>query len=100
MFKKHLEVVTQTDEDGELALIPPDMHYLSTQYVVSVPLNDVHFENPWKLRLHATKLVERKLGDKVQVTSMKVKKPHMLARSKARLLNQPSMAHVYLTVEF
>ena len=86
--------------DVGLDLIPPEHHYLTSSYIIRVPLNDDHFADPWKLRIFATRLVERKLGDEVQVSDMKVKKPHLIAKSRARLHKQPPMARLYLTVRF
>jgi hypothetical protein len=84
----------------ELPFAPPETHYVSERYIIEVPANDIKSKTPWKLRLYATKQVERKLGDTAQVTSFKVKKPHLVAKSKAKLLKRPPQARLFVTVKF
>jgi len=92
------EVEEQLPED--LPMAPPDTQYLAERYIVEIPVNDEHFETPWKLRLYAQKVLERRLGDAVELTSLKVKKPHLLARGKARLLKRQPLAKLLVTVKF
>jgi hypothetical protein len=98
MKTKKIKQTEATDET--LAFIPPETHYLSSVYTVTLPADDKHFESPWKLRLFAAKLVERKLGDQAQVTDLRVKQPHLIAKSKARLLKRAPSARLLVTIKF
>jgi len=84
----------------ELQMAPPETKYLSELYVVEIPLDDPHFETPWKLRVYAAKVLERRLRDEIEVTDVKVKKPHALAKTKAKLLKRQPVARLYITVKF
>jgi hypothetical protein len=98
--KNNNQILDANEQPEELPFIPPDTHYISERYIIEVPLNDEHFENPWKLRVYATRLAEKRLGEGVQVTRVKVHKPHILAKSKARLLKREPTARLYLTIKF
>ena len=98
MKTKKLKKSEETDET--LAFIPPETHYLSSVYTVTLPAGDKHFDSPWQLRLFAAKLVERKLGDEAQITDMRIKKPHLIAKSKARLLKREPQARLLVTIKF
>src|SRR4051794_8341627 len=74
--------------EDHMTLVAPEVDFIATRYVVKLPYNDQHFKDRWKLRLYAAKLVERKLGDDVQLTSLKVKKPGVTARTTAKLLGR------------
>jgi hypothetical protein len=87
-----------TQEDYPMA--PPETHFLADRYVVKVPISDPHFESPWELRLHVAKLLKRHIGDEVELTSMKVKKPHLIAKTKARVLKQVPCARAIVTIKF
>jgi hypothetical protein len=95
---------TITDQEYEetesLPVVTPELHYLSAKYIVRVPLSDNHLKNRWELRKYAEKLIESKLGDEVQLTNMKVKRPHLLAKSKARILKREPSARLLVTVKF
>ena len=99
LFLKRKTVI-ETKNDEAFGLIPPETRYLSTRYLVKIPVTDKHLKDRWELRKHAAKLVERSLGDEVQVTSMKVKKPHILRKSFAKLQGQEPYARAYVTVKF
>jgi hypothetical protein len=88
------------DSGGELAVIPPETHYLAAHYIVKIPVTDKHLDNRWELRKHAAKLVERSIGDEVQVTSLKVRKPHLIRKTAAKLRGQQPCATAYVTVKF
>jgi|ERR1035437_4136383 hypothetical protein len=88
------------DMPEDLPFAPPDVDYLSEIYIVEVPLSDAHLGDRWKLRLYAEEVLERRLGDSVQLTSMKVKKPHAAGRAKAKLLKREPVARLYVTVKF
>lgn len=100
LFKtKRIEI--ENTENGEVFdLIPPETHYLSTRYIVQIPLDDKHLRDRWELRKHAARLVERSLGDEVQVTSLKVRRPHLIRKTTARLRHQTPCAKAYVTVKF
>ena len=89
-----------TWDDNQFNLVPPETHYLSTRYMVRIPVNDKHMRDRWELRKHAASLVERSLGDEVQITSFKVKKPHMVRKSIARMRGQVPYARAYVTIKF
>jgi hypothetical protein len=93
----------QTQEEvsqGDYPMVPPETHFLADRYVVKVPISDPHFQNPWELRVHVAKLLKRHLGDEVELTSMKVKKPHLIARTKAKVLKQEPCARAIVTIKF
>ena len=93
-----LDKAVEVPED--LPFAPPEMHYLSTRYIVRIPVTDEHLKDRWDLRVYAAKLVERKLGDEAQVTAMKVRRPHLISKTKARLRNEVPQARLLLTVKF
>jgi len=95
---KDIEDTTPGEETFDL--IPPETHYLSTKYMVRIPVTDQHLRDRWELRKHAAHLVERSLGDEVQVTALKVRKPHLLRKSYARLRGQVPCARAYVTIKF
>jgi hypothetical protein len=98
IFKtKKIEV---DDSGGELAVVPPETHYLAAHYIVQIPVTDKHLQNRWELRKHAAKMVERSIGDEVQVTSLKVRKPRLIKKSVAKLRGQTPCARAYVTVKF
>lgn len=84
----------------ELPFAPPDLHYLSERYVVRVPISQAPLDDRWQLRLYAEKELESRLGDSVQLTSMKVRKPHLAAKAKARILRREPTARLFVTVKF
>jgi hypothetical protein len=90
------------DQDNliDMPLIIPDLHYLSEKYIVRVPVTDKRLKNKWELRKYAAKKIEQKIGDEVQLTSIKIKKPHLVAKTKARLTKQIPAARLYVTVKF
>jgi hypothetical protein len=90
------EVVPQED----YPMAPPETHFLADRYVVKLPISDPHFESPWELRLHVAKLLKHHIGDEVELTSMKVKKPHLIAKAKARVLKQVPCARAIVTIKF
>ena len=81
-------------------MAPPEMHYVAERYIVKLPLSNISFDDPWKLRLHVTKVLESHLGDAVELTSMKIRKPHFVAKTKARLLKREPCARAFVTVKF
>ena len=81
-------------------MLPPEVHFLADRYVVKVPMSDPHFSSPWELRVHVAKLLQRHLGDEVEMTSIKVRKPHLIAKAKARVLKQEPCAKAIVTINF
>jgi len=103
MAKTKIKVIDNQDVEEQAEtfdLVPPETHYLSTRYMVKIPVTDRHLQDRWELRKHATHMVERALGDEVQVTSLKVRKPHLLRKSLARLRGQVPCARAYVTIKF
>ena len=99
--KKTIEITDELKQKGEdLPFVPPDLHYLAERYVVTLPVNDSRLSDRWQLRIYAEKELERRLGDEVQLTSLRVKKPHILAKSRARLQKIEPEARVIVTVKF
>lgn len=90
---------TKMNED-QLPFEPPETRYISANYVLKIPTTDPHFESPWKLRVYASKLVNRQVGDEVQLTSMKVKKPTLTNRGLSKLLKRTPNARLYVTTKF
>ena len=88
------------DSQENYPLIPPEVHFLADKYLVKLPLSELQFEDPWDLRLRVAEILEGHLGDHVELTSLKVKKPHLLAKSAARFRRQPVYARAYATINF
>lgn len=88
------------NQEDKFILAPPELGYVSERYVLRVPVTDRHLHNPWHLHVYAAELLERQLGDEVQVTSLKVKKPHLPTRTAAKILHREPQARLYVTVKF
>jgi hypothetical protein len=86
--------------EDNLTLVAPEVDFISSRYVVKLPYNDPHFQDRWKLRLYVAKLLERKLGDDVQLTSLKVHKPSLTNRSLSKILGHAPEARLYVTLKF
>jgi ubiquitin-protein ligase len=97
---KKLKEEIQEDIQEDYPMVPPEVHFLSDRYMVKLPLGDPHFSNAWDLRVHVAKVLESHLGDAVELTSMKVKKPHLLRKSVAKIRRQELYARAYVTVKF
>jgi hypothetical protein len=95
---KTIEEPQETYES--LPFAPPDTHYLAERYTVLIPVSDERVNDHWQLRLYAEKQLEARLGDEVQLTSMKVHKPHVLSKTKARILKREPEARLVVTVKF
>lgn len=100
LFKTKTTVIETSVDDDRFELVPPETHYLSSRYIVKIPVTDRHLNNGWELRKHATKLLEKNLGDEAQVTDLKVKKPHLIHKSVAKIRHQTPYAKAYVTVKF
>ena len=88
------------EKTEDLPFVPPDLHYLAERYIVRIPISDKRLNDRWALRLYAEKELSRRLGDEVQLTSLKVKKPHILAKSKAKIQKIEPEARLIVTVKF
>jgi hypothetical protein len=86
--------------EDQLPFEPPETRYISANYVLKVPITDPHFDSPWKLRVYASKLINQRIGDEVQLTSMKVKKPTLTNKSLAKIFNRTPNARLYVTTKF
>jgi hypothetical protein len=84
----------------EMPFVPPEIHELAEHYVVKIPVSDIRSEKGWDLRLHIAEIIENRLGDEVQLTSLKVRQPHMISRSVARLKKREPCARAYVTIKF
>lgn len=102
MNKTKTKINDQETEEAQedFPLVPPEIHFLADRYVIKLPLSDPHFESPWELRVHVAKILENHLGDEVELTSMKVKKPHLIAKRVARLKGQEPCARAIVTIKF
>ena len=99
--KKSKTVLEEPQETLEqLPFVPPEIHELSERYTIRVPLSSVDLDDRWHLRLYAEKVLEQRLGDTVQLTSMKVHKPHLISKTKARLLKSEPQARLLVTIKF
>lgn len=87
------------DED-KLPFEPPDSTYVSENYILKIPVTDIHLKNSWELRKYAEKLIEKELGDYVQLTDLKVKKPGPLSLAVSRLLRKVPRAKLHVTIKF
>lgn len=99
--KSKSKVIQEAEpQSEEYPMIPPEVHFLSDKYLVKLPLSQVPQDSAWDLRLHIAGVLEQRLGDHVEVKSLKVKKPRLIAKSKARLLKREPVLRAYVTVEF
>jgi hypothetical protein len=98
--KRKIDNPEQEETTESLPVVIPELRYLSAKYKITIPASDPHFKNKWELRKYAAHLVEQKLGDEVQLTSLKIKQPHLLAKSKAKLLKRQPLAKLLVTVKF
>jgi hypothetical protein len=95
---KSLEQPEEKLED--LPFAPPETKELAERYVVLIPISDDRIHDRWELRLYAEKQLETRLGDSVQLTSMKVHKPHLVSKTKARILKRQPEARLIVTIKF
>jgi len=86
--------------DEELPFQPPEPKYVTEKHVVKIFASDEHLNNPWELRKYAETLLESRLGDNVQLTSIKVKKPNFLTKRLFLLLHRELMVKLKVTIKF
>jgi hypothetical protein len=87
-------------DNENLPMEPPEPGYLVEKHVLRVPVTDKHFESPWELRKYAVSLMEKKLGDQVQLTDLKVKKPGVFKRAWAKITGKVPEAELVVTIKF
>ena len=97
---KNNKKVNQEILTDDLPIVPPEVHFLADRYIIKLPLSDEHFADPWGLRVHVAKILESRLGDEIELTSLKIKKPHLIAKTKARLLKSEPYARAIVTIKF
>lgn len=100
MAKINIQKVQDEIGEDDFSVIPPEPDYIAERYVLKLPVDDRHFASRWDLRLHAEKLLERQLGDKVQLTSLKVKKPSLANRGVSKALKRTPEARLFITIKF
>ena len=99
--KKSKTIIEEPQETlEELPFAPPEVRELAERYTVRVPLSDVNLDDRWHLRLYAEKVLERRLGDAVQLTSLRVRKPRLVAKTKARIFKREPQARLLVTIKF
>lgn len=84
----------------KLAFEPPEPQYITEKEIFDIPISDQHLKKPWGLRLYASELVQQRLGDEAQVTSIKVKKPGILEKTKAKWSSREPYARLQVTIKF
>jgi hypothetical protein len=98
---KRSKIIEQAEETLEdLPFAPPEIRELAERYTVFIPVSDERINNRWELRLYAEKALETRLGDAVQLTSMRVHRPHLVAKTKALLLKREPQARLSVTIKF
>jgi hypothetical protein len=90
---------TKTLEE-HLEIAPPVPEAISAKYLIRLPVNDSHFESDESLNSYAQLLLRRKLGDEVDLKSIRVKNPGIASRTMARIHNRVPQAKLYATVDF
>jgi hypothetical protein len=99
--KQAKEIIEEPQETMEdLPFAPPETRELSERYIVRVPVSQAPWHDRWQLRLYAEKELETRLGDRVQLTSLRVHKPHLISKTKARLLKREPEARLVVTIKF
>lgn len=87
-------------KNEKFGLVPPEIDYISSKFRIKLPIDDTHFSDPWKLRIYAAKLLQKEIGDEVQLTTMKVKRPLFIHRLGSRLFGRVPNARLYITIKF
>jgi hypothetical protein len=86
--------------EDKLSFLPPEPQYIAEKEVFEIPVSDWHLKKPWELRLYAAELVAKRMGDEAQVTSLKVKKPHLVRKTVAKLKGSEPQARLLVTIKF
>jgi hypothetical protein len=79
---------------------PPEARDINESYILRVPVTDKHLSDREQLQTYAKQLLEKQLGDEVDLISLRVKKPNFVARLLAKLFNRTPQVKLYLTVKF
>jgi len=95
------DLIEEPETVEEMPFVPPEIHELAEQYIVSLPVSDPYFtKSRWEQRLHIERVLEHRLGDTVQLTSIKVRKPHLISKSVARIRRREPCVRAYVTIKF
>jgi hypothetical protein len=86
--------------EDKLSFLPPEPQYIAEKEMFEIPISDWHLKKPWELRLYATELVAQRMGDEAQVTSLKVKKPHAVRKTLAKIKGREPQARLLVTIKF
>lgn len=86
--------------EDKLSFLPPEPQYIAEDEVFEIPISDWHLKKPWELRLYAAELVAKRMGDEAQVTSLKVKKPHLVRKTVAKFKGSEPQARLLVTIKF
>jgi hypothetical protein len=90
---------TKTLEE-HLEMAPPVAECISAHYLIKVPATDEHLKAGDKLNAYALRVLEKKLGDDLELKSLKVKQPGISAKTMAKLRGKLPDAKIYVTVDF
>ena len=91
---------TKSLQYEELDIAPPVPECISAHYLIKVPASDRHLKSDESINSYATKLLEKKLGDKIELKSLRVSKPGLTNRATSKLFRKTPNAKLYATVEF
>ncbi len=90
--KNNLEISIPLEEmDGQ---------FIYESYTVAVPLKDSFLDDPTEVKKYAKKTIKKHLGDEVDVSKVKVKKPGMFKKSMSKLVGRQPMAHLLVVTKF
>ncbi|MBA3757909.1 hypothetical protein H0X09_03560 [Candidatus Saccharibacteria bacterium] len=94
--------IKKTPEEAEekLAMQPPETEYVSESYVINLPATNEHLGDPWSLRKYASEVMNREIGDEVQLTSLRIKRPGLTSRGTAKLFSRTPRVRLYVTTKF
>lgn len=93
-------IVMPPEKNSDLSIIPPETNYIVEKRELWIPVDDPHLKDKWQLRLYAEKLIEQQMGDEVQLTGLKVKKPGPLHRTRAKFKKQEPQVRLIVTIKF
>lgn len=95
------KIKSETEKvDEKFDIEPPEIEYIAAKYVISVPVDKVNLKDKWNLRLYASKVLKQKIGDEVQLTSMKVRRQPWLSRNMGRLVGRSPRVDLLVTTKF
>jgi hypothetical protein len=96
-----MRIVQKTKNiEDDLAIAPPVAESISAKYIIKLPVSDAHFKNLEAIKAYATKLLEKKLGDDVEINRLKIKKPGLASKLVSKVFDKTPNARLYITVDF